>query len=215
MCVTEHKWKLRSWSLCLVQRTRKWISGESWRKRGTKRVARSLKPSAQRGPSEFLAVRARRDEHRRKLRAQKEVSITPPMLQQKSFSSTNERQWQADLEEQRSVWSSPEKVPVALEDHLEKCIDMKVEIAALELLLEPEQAVVCLRYILKHACKEDRQQPFSRSSTPKRKTTTWWPAGGAGKERGAVLQERWQNDWQDMEYGRKKWQRLLRAPKDR
>ena len=112
------------------------------------------------GPSEFLAVRARRDEHRRKLRAQKEVSITPPMLQQKSFSSTNERQWQADLEEQRSVWSSPEKVPVALEDHLEKCIDMKVEIAALELLLEPEQAVVCLRYILKHACKEDRQQHF-------------------------------------------------------
>ena len=76
------------------------------------------------GPSEFLVVRARRDEHRRKLRAQKEVSRTPPMLQQNLFSSANERQWQADLEEQRSVWSSPErKVIAAREDFLEKCIE--------------------------------------------------------------------------------------------
>ena len=31
--------ELRTWSLCLAQRSRKWISGESWRKRGTNRVA--------------------------------------------------------------------------------------------------------------------------------------------------------------------------------
>ena len=32
-----------------------------------------------------------------------------------------------------------------------KCIRKEVEIAALELLSEPEEAEVCLRYILKHA----------------------------------------------------------------
>ena len=39
----------------------------------------------------------------------------------------------------------------AMEDYLEKCINMKVEIAALEHLIAPEEAKVCLRYILKHA----------------------------------------------------------------
>ena len=71
----------------------------------------------------------------------------------KSCSSTNERQWQADLEEQRSIWSRQErKVADAMGNYMEKkCIDIKVEIAALELLVEPEEAEDCLRYILKHA----------------------------------------------------------------
>ena len=38
-----------------------------------------------------------------------------------------------------------------MEDYLEKCINVKVEIAALQLLMEPEEAEVCLRYILNHA----------------------------------------------------------------
>ena len=75
--------------------------------------------------------------------------MTPPMLQQISFSSTNGRQWQADLEEQRSIWSSPErKVIAAMDNYLEKSDDMKVEIAALELLMGQEEAEVCLGYIL-------------------------------------------------------------------
>ena len=34
---------------------------------------------------------------------------------------------------------------------MEKCIHIKVEIPALELLMEPEETEVILRYILKHA----------------------------------------------------------------
>ena len=68
------------------------------------------------------------------------------MLQRNSFSSTNERQRQADLEEQRSIWSSQErKVIAAMEHYNEKCDDFKVEIAALELLMGQEEAEVCLR----------------------------------------------------------------------
>ena len=42
-------------------------------------------------------------------------------------------------------------VIATMEGYLEKCINIKVEIAALEHLMEPEEAEVCLRYILKHA----------------------------------------------------------------
>ena len=54
-------------------------------------------------PSEFLVVsRARWDEHQRKMSVQKEeLRRTPITLQQNSFSSMSERQWQADLDEQR------------------------------------------------------------------------------------------------------------------
>ena len=45
--------------------------------------------------------------------------MTRPVLQQISFSSTNERQWQADLEEQRSIWSSQER-KVVMDNYLEK-----------------------------------------------------------------------------------------------
>ena len=38
-----------------------------------------------------------------------------------------------------------------MEDYLEKCTNIKVDIFALELLMEPEEAEVCLGYILKHA----------------------------------------------------------------
>ena len=58
-------------------------------------------------PSEFLVVsRARLDEHRWKMGVQKEeLRRTPVTLQQNSFSSMSERQWQADLGEQRDGWS--------------------------------------------------------------------------------------------------------------
>ena len=38
-----------------------------------------------------------------------------------------------------------------MEDYLKRCDDMKVEIEALELLMDPEDAEVCLRNILTHA----------------------------------------------------------------
>ena len=48
------------------------------------------------------------------------------------------------------AWTSSErKVIGAVEDYLERCADIKVDIEALERLMEPEHEEVCLRYILK------------------------------------------------------------------
>ena len=56
------------------------------------------------------------------------------------------------LEEQRVAWSSPErKVMGAVVNYLETCADGTVYIEALELLMEPEDEEVCLRYILKYS----------------------------------------------------------------
>ena len=101
-------------------------------------------------PSEFLV--ARWDEQRKRCVQKEETRRMPLTLQQNSFSLMSERQWQADLDEKHDGCSySERRVIAAIEDHLEKCINMKVEIAALEILMEPEEAEVCLRYTLKHA----------------------------------------------------------------
>ena len=58
------------------------------------------------------------------------------------------------LEEQRVAWSSSErKVLGAVEDYLEQCADIKVDIEALERLIEPEDEEVCPRYILKYSTR--------------------------------------------------------------
>ena len=60
---------------------------------------------------EFLVVsRARWREHRRKMSVQKEEMRRMPItLQQNSFSSMSEREWQGDLDEERDGWSHLEK----------------------------------------------------------------------------------------------------------
>ena len=71
-----------------------------------------------------------------------------------SSSSSNGRQRQAGLKEQRVSWSSSErKVISAVEDYLERCADMKLDIEALERFIEPEDEEVCLRYILKYSTR--------------------------------------------------------------
>ena len=124
------------------------------------------------------------------------------MLQQISFSSTNERQWQADLEEQRSIWSSQErKVIAAVENYLERCDHIQVEIAALELFMGQEEAEVCLRYILTHV-KRRGSRIFEIFDTKEKNDhlvasrRRWLEHQG---ER-VALQERRQNDWQDIKY---------------
>ena len=93
--------------------------------------------------------------------------VMPPTPQHISHSSTNESQWQADLEAQQSIWSTRErKVMAGMENYLDEGADMKVEIEALELLIGPEDSEVCLRYILTHARR--RGAGFSRFSAPKR-----------------------------------------------
>ena len=69
--------------------------------------------------------------------------MKPPTPQQFSHSSTDEGQWQADLEAQRSIWSTRERrVTAAMEKYLDKRDDMKVEVEALELLMDPEDSEV-------------------------------------------------------------------------
>ena len=72
---------------------------------------------------------------------------------QNSSSLSSGRQWQVGREEQRVAWSSSErKVIGALEDYLERCADVEVDVEALERLMEPE-VEVCLRYILKYSTR--------------------------------------------------------------
>ena len=41
----------------------------------------------------------------------------------------------------------------AVEDHMERCADVKVDVEALERLMEPEDEEVCLRCILKYSTR--------------------------------------------------------------
>ena len=78
--------------------------------------------------------------------------MRPPTPQQNSHSSADERQWQADMEAQRSIWSTRERTVIAgMENHLDRSADMKVENHELELLMDPEDSEVCLRYFLTRA----------------------------------------------------------------
>ena len=42
---------------------------------------------------------------------------------------------------------------VAVEDYLERCADIKVDMEALERLMEPEEVEVCQMYILKYSTR--------------------------------------------------------------
>ena len=73
---------------------------------------------------------------------------------QSSSSSSNERQWQVGMEEQRCAWSSWErKVMRAVDNYLESSADVQVGVGVLESLIEPEEEKVCLRYILKYSTR--------------------------------------------------------------
>ena len=75
--------------------------------------------------------------------------MLPPTPQEISHSSTDERQWQAELEAQRSIWSTRERTVIAgMENYLDNSDDMKLEI---ELLMALEHSDVNLRYIPTHA----------------------------------------------------------------
>ena len=117
------------------------------------------------GPRAFLLVSSTRwDKHERRLNT--------PRLQNSSTSSSG-RQWQAGLEEQRVAWSSSErKVMGAGEDYLEKCDNTKVDIEAMERLMEPEDEEVSLRYILKYSTRGG-SNVFQVFDTAQKKTTSW------------------------------------------
>ena len=115
-----------------------------------------------------------------------------------SSSSSSGRQ----LPGQRVAWSSSERrVIAAMEDYLESCADMRVDVEALERLMEPEEAEVCLRYILKYSTRRG-SNIFQFFDTEEKKDhfvasrRRWLEHQG---ER-VALQESWQHEWQDIEY---------------
>ena len=74
------------------------------------------------------------------------------MMPPTSHSLMDESQWQADLEAQQSIWSARERsVIVGMQDYLDKSDNTKAETEAPELLMDPEDSELCLRFFLTHA----------------------------------------------------------------
>ena len=112
----------------------------------------------------------------------------PPTPQQISHSSTDESQWQADLEAQRSIWSTLERTVIAgMEKYLDKSDDMRVVIELSGLLMDPEDSEVSFEGF-PNACKKERQQDFRDLQYERGNVGTWWQAetvGWSTKERGS------------------------------
>ena len=70
-------------------------------------------------------------------------------------------------------WSPIEKrVMDAVEDYLESCAQVKVDIEVVESLLRPENLEVSLRYVLKHATRRG-SNIFQLFDTSESRTTLW------------------------------------------
>ena len=91
----------------------------------------------------------------------------------------------------------------AAEDYLEKCADIKVDIEAVERLIEPEYEEVCLRYILKYSTRGGSNiiQLFDTSEKKNYLVANRRRRLEHQGER-VAMQERWQNEWHDIDYQR-------------
>ena len=98
------------------------------------------------GPSKLVVVsRSRWDKHQRKWNAP---------WRQNSSASLSSGWWQEGLELQRVGWSSVERrVMEAKVDYLENCANTKVDIEALECLVEPENQEISSRFILMYSTR--------------------------------------------------------------
>ena len=90
------------------------------------------------GPSALLMVSSTRwDKDQKRLNA--------PWRQNSSASSSG-RQWQEGLERQKVGWTTSERRVVgAVENYLDNCVHMKMDIEVLERLMEPENEEVSLQ----------------------------------------------------------------------
>ena len=101
-------------------------------------------------------------------------------------------------------WSPMEKKVVdAVEDYLESCAQVIVDIEVVESLLRPENLEVSLRYVLKHATRRGSNifQLFDASEKPNHFVASrrrW--LGNQG--RNGARQEDVQNEWHHIEYQR-------------
>ena len=148
----------------------------------------------------FMRAENQRDELRRV--ASESRRMMPPTTQQISFSSTDGSQWQADLEAQRSIWSTRERrVIAATENYLDISADMKAEFEMLELLMDPEDSEVCLRRILTDSRKRCSRifDIFSTKENSDRSVASknrWLEH----QEKRVAQRERLQSEWQDVKH---------------
>ena len=111
--------------------------------------------------------------------------------------------WWREVKEQLIVsWSPVEKwVMDAVEDYLESCAQVMVDIVVVERLLRPENLEVSLKYVLKHATTRGSNifQFFDTSEKPNHLVANrrrWLENQG----RNGARQENGQNEWYDFEY---------------
>ena len=94
------------------------------------------------------------------------------------------------------------KVMGAVENYLESCADIKVDIDALARFVEPEDEGVCLRYILTYSTRGGSHF-FQSFLIHARKRINSWRIEGVGwstQEEGASTHWRWPNEWRDLQY---------------
>ena len=89
----------------------------------------------------------------------------------------------------------------AVEDHLENCANVKVDVEVLESLMEPENLEISLWYILKHSTRGGSNifQLFDTSEKPNHFVASrrrWLESLGQNGTR----RESGQNEWHDIEY---------------
>ena len=87
----------------------------------------------------------------------------------------------------------------AVVNYLENCVHTKVDIEALERLMEPENEEVSLRYILKYSTREG-SNIFQLFDSAERRdhfvaSRRRWLEG---RGRQAAQQESWHNEWHDI-----------------
>ena len=89
----------------------------------------------------------------------------------------------------------------AVEDYLENCANMKVDIEVWERLMEPEIRETSPRYILKYSTRRGSNifQLFDTSEKQDHFVANrkrWLESQG----KNVAQQESWQNEWHDIEY---------------
>ena len=146
------------------------------------------------GLSKFLvASRSRWDKHQRKWNAP---------WRQSASASASDGWWQEGLEQQRVGWSSVERrVMGAVENYLQNCAHVKVDIEALESLLKPENREISLRYILTYSTRGGSNifQLFDTSEKQDHFVANrkrWLES----QVNNGAQQESGQNEWHDIEY---------------
>ena len=156
-----------------------WIPDESWKKQGTKKVARH-------GPSELLVASCWRwDKHQRRLNA--------PWRQKSSASACEgcgKRAWNS-----RALDGARWKKRV-----MENCANMNVDIEVLERLLVRENREISLRYMLKYS-RRGGSNIFQLFDTSEKRAQFVANRKRSLESQGmkATKQESWQNEWHDIE----------------